>query len=218
MATARALRRHMTQEDSFPNDVQELMAYLGDMPETAQVRAIPGMGTHVPIWILGSSLYGAQLAALLGLPYAFASHFAPDALEEAIYIYRENFRPSPSLSEPYFMMAAGVCAADTDEEAQFLRTSQLRSFVNILTNNRGRLPRPSKDMRETVPPHVLARAEHMASISATGAPETIKARFGELIERYQPDELMVTGMIHDPAARMKSFTLAADVLGDIATG
>lgn len=218
MATARALRRHMTQEDSFPNDVQELMAYLGDMPETTQVRAIPGMGTHVPIWILGSSLYGAQLAAFLGLPYAFASHFAPDALEEAIYIYRENFRPSPSLSEPYFMMAAGVCAADTDEEAQFLRTSQLRSFVNILTNNRGRLPRPSKDMRETVPPHVLARAEHMASISATGAPATIKARFAELIERYQPDELMVTGMIHDPAARVKSFGLAADVLRELTTG
>lgn len=215
MATARALRRYMTQEDTFPSDVQELMAYLGDMPEAAQVRAIPGMGTHVPVWILGSSLYGAQLAAILGLPYAFASHFAPDALEEALYVYRQNFRPSEHLSQPYAMIAAGVCVADTDEEAAYLRSSQLQGFVNILTNNRGKMPRPSADIRDRVPLHILARAEHMASVSAVGSPDTVKARFAQLIDRYQPDEIMVTGMIHDQAARIRSFEMAAEVLKEM---
>lgn len=215
MQTARALRRNMTQEDSFPNDVQELLGYLGEMPENAPVRAIPGMGTNVPVWILGSSLYGAQLAAFLGLPYAFASHFAPDALQEALYVYRENFRPSAHLSEPYAMIAAGVCAADTDEEAAFLRTSQIQSFANIITNKRGRLPPPTDDISARIPPQVMARARHMMSCSATGSPGTLKTGLADLIDTYRPDELMVTGMIHDHAARVRSFEIAAEVLTDL---
>jgi luciferase family oxidoreductase group 1 len=123
MATARALRRHMAPEDTFPQDVQELLRYFDEPSEGQHVHAIPGEGTHVPIWILGSSLYGAQLAAYLGLPYAFASHFAPAMLKEALAIYRSEFRPSAYLKTPYVMIAAGVCAADTDEEATYLRSS-----------------------------------------------------------------------------------------------
>ena len=137
MATARALRRHMAPEDAFPRDVQELIGYLGDPTEGAPVRAIPGEGTHVPVWILGSSLYGAQLAAYLGLPYAFASHFAPAMLEEALAVYRRTFRPSDRLEKPHVMIAAGVCAADTDDEAEFLRSSQLLAFARLRTGTAG---------------------------------------------------------------------------------
>lgn len=215
MATARALRRYMTQNDTFPDDVQELITYLGDMPDDAPVRAIPGMGTNVPVWILGSSLYGAQLAAYLGLPYAFASHFAPDMLEEALYVYRVNFRPSETLSRPYAMIAAGVCAAETDDEAEFLRSSQLLSFANIITNNRGKLPYPTDDLDSKVPAQVMARARHMLSVSATGSPATIETQLRAIIDKYRPDELMVTGMIHDHAARIRSFDIAAGVLSEL---
>src|SRR6056297_1720228 len=128
MATARALRRHMAPDDSFPQDVQELIGYLGENAGDSQVRAIPGSGTHVPVWILGASLYGAQLAAYLGLPYAFASHFAPAMLTDAIATYRSTFRPSKYLARPYVLMAAGVCAAETDEHAAYLRSSQILAF------------------------------------------------------------------------------------------
>jgi luciferase family oxidoreductase group 1 len=214
MATARALRRHMNQEDGFPQDVQELIGYLGEDQQDAPVRAIPGMGTRVPVWILGSSLYGAQLAAYLGLPYAFASHFAPDMLEQALHVYRETFRPSDTLPEPHAMIAAGVCAAETDEEAAYLRSSQLLAFANILTNARGKLPRPTRDIADRVAPQVLAQAEHMLSCSATGSPESIRAQFAAIVDRYQPDELMVTGMIHDHEARVRSFEITAEVLAD----
>lgn len=215
MATARALRRHMAQEDSFPQDVTELLGYLGEPDSEARVRAIPGTGTHVPVWILGSSLYGAQLAAHLGLPYAFASHFAPAMLEEASDIYRSTFRPSRYLSRPYFMMAAGVCAADSDEEAAYLRTSQVLSFVRLRTGKPGPLPRPVRDLGNEVPAAVLAQVEAAFSCSAVGSPETVRQRLAALIETYRPDELMVTGMIHDHAARVKSFEIAADVLSDM---
>lgn len=215
MATARALRRHMAQEDTFPQDVQELIAYLGDVPENTSVRAIPGMGTHVPVWILGSSLYGAQLAAYLGLPYAFASHFAPDLLGQALEVYRGTFRPSKFLSKPHAMLSAAVCAADTDAEARYLRSSQLLAFANILTNNRGKLPHPTRDVAATVAQQILTRAEQMLSCSATGSPETIRSELAAIIDRYQPDELIVTGMIHDHAARVRSFEIAAVVLADL---
>jgi len=215
MATARALRRHMSQNDSFPDDVQELIGYLGDMPESASVRAIPGVGTHVPVWILGSSLYGAQLAAYLGLPYCFASHFAPDMLEEALYLYRENFRPSEALSRPYAMIAAGVCAAETDAEAELLRSSQLLSFANIITNRRGKLPYPTEDLASKITAPVMARVQHMLSCSAAGSPSAIKAQLGAILDKYQPDELMVTGMIHDHSARVRSFEIAAGVLSEL---
>lgn len=212
MATARALRRHMQQGDTFPHDVQELITYLGDMPEGAPVRAIPGMGTHVPVWILGSSLYGAQLAAHFGLPYAFASHFAPDMLEEALDVYRGTFQPSETLAEPYAVMAASVCAAETDDQAAYLRTSQLQAFANIVTNNRGKLPKPSLEAVANMPYPVRAQVDRMLSCAAVGGPATLKAQLSMLIEQFQPDELMVTGMIHDQGARIRSFEIAAEVM------
>lgn len=215
MATARALRRHMRQEDTFPQDVQELMMYLGDMPETAQVRAIPGMGTKVPVWILGSSLYGAQLAAYLGLPYAFASHFAPDLLVEALHIYRTHFQPSDRWPEPYAIVAASVCAADTDAEAAYLRSSQVQAFANIVTNNRGKLPRPTDELATKIPPHIMHEVERKLSCSATGGPDKLRSELAAIVDQYKPDELMITGMIHDHAARVRSFEIAAGVLADI---
>ena len=215
MATARALRRHMSGEDTFPQDVIELLGYLGPGAEDARVRAIPGAGTDVPVWILGSSLYGAQLAAHLGLPYAFASHFAPAMLEDAIATYRGTFRPSAWLAKPYFMMAAGVCAAETDEEAAFLRSSQMLAFARLRSGRPGKLPMPTHDLAAEVPREVLAQVRAALSCSATGSPETVRRRLGELIARHQPDELMLTGMIHDHGARLRSFEIAAEVLASM---
>jgi len=165
----------------------------------------------VPVWILGSSLYGAQLAAYLGLPYAFASHFAPAMLEEAAATYRATFRPSQHLDAPYFMMAAGVCAADTDAEADYHRSSQVLAFARIRTGRPGKLPRPTHDMSE-VPPQVMAGVEEALSCAAIGAPDSVAAGLKALIARYKPDEIMLTGMIHDHQARLKSFKIAADVM------
>lgn len=215
MATARALRRHMSPEDGFPQDVQELMGYLTDTDETSRVRAIPGQGTNVPIWLLGSSLYGAQLAAMLGLPYAFASHFAPTMLEEALHVYRTTFRPSDTLKEPYAIVAAGVCIADTDEEATFLRSSQILAFSRLRTGNPSKLPLPVDTLADHIPAPVLAQVLQAQSVSATGSPATARARLKQIIDSYQPDELMVTGMIHDPAARIRSFEMAAEILSDL---
>ncbi len=214
-ATARALRRHMAPEDSFPDDVQELIGYFGDSSDAAPVRAIPGGGTHVPVWILGSSLYGAQLAAYLGLPYAFASHFAPAMLEQALAIYRSRFRPSEHLKKPHVMIAAGVCAAETDAEATFLRSSQLLAFARLRSGRPGKLPRPTHDIGKEIPAPVMAQVEQALSCSATGSAATVKQRLRAIISTYQPDELMVTGMIHDHTARVRSFEIAADVLAEL---
>lgn len=216
MLTARALRRHMAPEDSFPQDVQELIGYFGNSPETAQVRAFPGDGTHVPVWILGSSLYGAQLAAYLGLPYAFASHFAPAMLGQALEVYRRTFRPSDRLKQPYVMMAAGVCAADSDAEADYLRSSQMLAFAQLRSGRPGKLPRPVREIEQAIPAAVLADVRQTLSCSANGSAATIRAQLGTLIDRYRPDELMITGMLHDPAARLRSFEIAADVLRGLA--
>lgn len=216
-ATAHALRRHMEANDNFPQDVQELLGYFDDASEDVQIRAIPGQGTHVPVWILGSSLYGSQLAAYLGLPYAFASHFAPAMLEEAIATYRTTFRPSQWLAKPYFMMAAGVCAAETHEEAWYLRSSQLLAFARLRTGRPGKLPLPTGDLSSEIPAAVMAQVQQALSCSATGSPETVRRDLGALVAKYQPDELMVTGMIHNHAARLKSFEISAKALSDIAT-
>ncbi len=215
MATARALRRHMAPADSFPQDVQELIGYFEEPSEHARVRAIPGQGTEVPVWVLGSSLYGAQLAAYLGLPYAFASHFAPAMLEQALAVYRETFRPSKTLARPHVMIAAGVCAAETDADAAFLRSSQVLAFARLRLGRPGKLPRPTRDLAAEIPPEVLVQVEQALSCSATGAPETVKGQLGALIERYRPDELMITGMIHDHAARLRSFEIAAKALTEL---
>lgn len=215
MATARALRRHMAPEDSFPRDVQELIGYLGDDADAAAVRAIPGTGTHVPVWILGSSLYGAQLAAYLGLPYAFASHFAPAMLAEALEVYRSTFRPSERLEKPHAIMAVGVCAAETDAEAAFLRSSQLLAFARLLSGRPGKLPRPTHDVDQEISAPVMAQVRQAMSCSAIGSARTVKRQLGELINTFRPDELMITGMIHDHAARIRSIEIAANVLADL---
>ena len=214
MATARALRRHMESSDQFPEDVLELMTYLGD-PLTdrvggQQVRAIPGEGSHVPVWILGSSLYGAQLAAYLGLPYAFASHFAPALLAQAAETYRATFRPSAVLASPYFMMAVGLAAAETDAEAEYLRSSQVLAFARLRLGKPGKLPAPQADLSE-IPPQHRADVEQALSVSAVGAPATVRTQLQALIARYRPDEIMLTGMLHDHAARLKSHRIGAEV-------
>ncbi|WP_435168141.1 LLM class flavin-dependent oxidoreductase [Falsirhodobacter sp. 1013] len=215
MGTARALRRNLQAGDTFPQDVVELIEYFDEAPLNAQIRAIPGEGTQVPVWILGSSLFGAQLAAYLGLPYAFASHFAPQALEEAIATYRETFRASRFLDKPYFMLAANVFAADTDEEAAYLRTSQQQAFANLRLGRPGRLPRPVRNIEEVVPAAYLAASNEALAIAATGSADTVRKQLGILVDRYKPDEVMVTGMIHDHAARKRSFTIAAEALRDL---
>ncbi|MFN4100083.1 MAG: LLM class flavin-dependent oxidoreductase [Pararhodobacter sp.] len=209
--TMRALRRHMQAEDTFPQDVMELLTYFGDNPD-ARVQAVPGTGTQVPLWILGSSLYGAQLAAYLGLPYAFASHFAPAALDEALAIYRSSFRPSDYLKRPYAMVAAGCFAAETDDEARYLRSSQLLAFARLRSGSPGKLPRPQKDISAEVPAHMLRQVEGALSFSATGGPATLEAELRGLIARTQPDELILTGAIHDPAKRIRSIEIASEVM------
>ena len=217
MGTARALRRYMEGADTFPQDVSELLGYLADAAPDARVRAVPGQGSHVPVWILGSSLFGAQFAAYMGLPYAFASHFAPQMLEDALRTYRATFRPSAYLAKPYVMVAAGVCAAETDDEARYLRSSQVLSFARLRTGQPGKLPRPVEDVAAHVPAPMMRMVEEAMSVSAVGSPETVHRGLSQIVARYRPDELMVTGMIHDHAARVRSFEIAAAALADIQT-
>ena len=215
MLTARALRRSMDQTDTFPQDVMELVAYLDDPVEGAKIRAVPGMGTKVPIWILGSSLYGAEMAAYYGLPYAFASHFAPAELSNASKIYRRKFKPSKHLDKPHFMMAINVFAAATDAEGAYLRTSIQQAFINLRTGRPGPLPAPVADLEALVGPVAIEMVEDALRISAVGAPETVKAKLAELTSIYQPDEVIITGQIHDHASRLNSFRIAAQAMKEL---
>ncbi|PZQ96583.1 MAG: alkane 1-monooxygenase [Cereibacter sphaeroides] len=210
--TMRALRRGLDGADSFPQDVMELINYFRDPAPATGVRAIPGQGTHVPVWILGSSLYGAQLAAHFGLPYAFASHFAPGDLTQAIAVYRESFRPSEFLAEPRFMLAINVFGAETDAEGVYLRSSQRQAFVNLRTGRPGKLPRPVENLEATADPMMLRMADQALSVAAVGSPETVRRDLSALIARYQPDEVILTGMIHDHSARLRSFEIAAEAM------
>ena len=212
-----ALRRGMQSGDRFPEDVAELMGYLGDAQPGARVMAHPGQGTHVPVWILGSSLYGAQLAAHFGLPYAFASHFAPDALEDAVAIYRRDFRPSAMWKKPHFMLAANVFAADTDAEGAYLRTSMQQAFVRLRTGQPGKLPRPVEDIDAEVGVQMRQAVDQALRVTASGSRKTVKAQLAELIDRYQPDEMILTGQIHNHLARVRSFEITAEVMKEIAT-
>lgn len=214
-AVMRAMRRGMGGGDHFPDDVAELMSYLGDPDPRAPVRAHPGEGTHVPIWILGSSLYGAQLAAHFGLPYAFASHFAPDALEEATAVYRRDFKPSEVCPAPRFMLAVNVFAADTDEEGAYLRTTMQQAFARLRTGRPGKLPRPVRDIDAEIGAGMRQGVDQALRISAVGNPETVKRELEALIAQHRPDELILTGQIHDHAARLRSFEIAADVMQDM---
>lgn len=208
MATARALRRNMEASDQFPQDVMELIHYLDSPDPQARIHAFPGEGSQVPVWILGSSLYGAQLAAWLGLPYAFASHFAPAQLAEAAQVYRSTFRPSPWRQTPHFMMAVGLCAAATDAEAQFLRSSQVLSFARLRTGQPGRLPPPQADLSH-IPAQVMEGVNQALSCAAVGSPDTVQRQLAALIATHQPDEVMLTGMMHSHAARLTSFRIGA---------
>ena len=212
MATARALRRNLGGGDNFPQDVLELMAYLGE-PEPGQlVQAFPGQGTHVPIWILGSSLFGAQLAAHLGLPYAFASHFAPGLVAEAFATYRAGFRPSAQLARPHAMLAVNIFAAETDAEGRRLMSSMQLGFARLRSGRPGPLPRPVEDIAAVIDPATLASVNEALSYSAVGAPGTVRAALEGFVARHAPDELILTGHIHDHAARMRSFEIAAEVM------
>jgi luciferase family oxidoreductase group 1 len=212
--TARALRQHLVRdEDAFPQDVVELQAYLADAKPGQAVRAIPGMGTHVPIWLLGSSLYSAQLAAYLGLPFAFASHFAPDLLMEALEIYRRTFRPSADWPKPHAMVGINVVAADTDEQAAQLFTSIQQRFLGMQRGVRGPLPRPiDPAVMETMwNPREKAAVANMLSASAVGGPATLRRQLAAIVEQTGADELIAAGAIHDHAARLHSYELLAEV-------
>jgi len=210
-ATARALRRYMAGADTFPDDVVELLGFLGD-DDGGPVRAFPGTGTKVPVWILGSSTFGAQLAAYLGLPYAFASHFAPDFLHQAVAVYRAQFRPSVWLERPYVVMGMGCFAAETDAEAVYLRSSTQLSFAYLRTGRPGKLPRPVADVDALIAPSVRAGVEHALSCSVRGGRAALRDGFARLTRPVQPDEVMLASQIHDPAARAESYRIAAEVL------
>ncbi|MBD8893243.1 LLM class flavin-dependent oxidoreductase [Roseibium litorale] len=218
MMTMRALRRKADASDSFPEDVVELMGYLDDLQEDVKIRAVPGTGTKVPVWILGSSTYGAQMAAYYGLPYAFASHFAPAELGNAIRIYRHSFRPSKYLEKPHFMMAVNTFAADTDEEGAYLRSSMQQAFINLRTGRPGPLPRPVEDLEALVGPAMLHAVNEALSISAYGSRDSVMRKLAGFVAKYQPDEVILTGHIHDPAARIRSFQIAADIMTELNGG
>lgn len=211
-AVMQALRRGLGA-DRFPDDVLELLGYLGPRRPDMPVHAHPGEGTQVPVWILGSSLYGASLAAAFGLPYAFASHFAPNDLEDALALYRQRFQPGPWGETPRFMLAVNAIAAPTDEEAMVLRTSSLLSFARLRTGNPGKLPPPVEDIHAVVPATVLPAVEKALSVAAIGSPQTVRRQLEALIERHKPDELILTGNIFDPEARQRSFRLTAEAMG-----
>ena len=210
--TARALRRNLAASaEEFPQDVIELMAYLGPPDPTRLVRAIPGEDTQVPIWILGSSLFGAQLAAALGLPFAFASHFAPAQMQQAIELYRTQFRPSRQLQSPYVMVGYNVFAADTDAEAELLASSMQQAFVALRSGRPGKLPPPVPGYLDSLAPMERAMLEQVLSCSAIGAPDTVQARMASFIERVQPDELIITSQMFDHPARLHSYEIVATV-------
>ncbi|MFL6734877.1 MAG: LLM class flavin-dependent oxidoreductase [Sphingomicrobium sp.] len=205
-AAAYALRRNLaSDENQFPRDVVELMDYF--RVTERRVRAVPGEGLTIPVWILGSSLFGAQLAAMLGLPYAFASHFAPAMMEEAIDLYHRRFEPSEQLDRPYVMLGFNCFAADTDEEAQLLATSVQQAFVNLRTGNAGKLPPPKPGYCDDLPAPARAMLEQALSCSAIGTAASVRSSLDAFIARTGADELMVTSQIYDPAARVRSYEL-----------
>ena len=212
MATARALRRDVNAAaEQFPQDVLELQSYFAE-PEPGQtIRAVPGAGLNVPLWILGSSLFGAQLAAMLGLPFAFASHFAPDYLMQALEIYRTRFEPSKQLDRPHAMVGANVLVADTDDEARRQFTSQQQSFINLRRGRPTQVPPPIDDIGTYWSPPEQAMVERALAVSFVGAPATVSQGLAAFIESVNPDELMITAHIHDQSARLRSVELAAGV-------
>ena len=212
-AATRALRRYYEGAEGFPNDVVELLQYFEPVQAGQLVRAVPGAGVEVEAWILGSSLFGAQLAAGLGLPYAFASHFAPDLLEPALSIYRQTFRPSPRLERPHVMLALNVVVAESDREARRLFTSQQLGFINLRRGRPGLVPPPVDDLAAVSTPQERMGVDQALACAVIGAPETVRRGVAAFVERHRPDELMLTANVFDHAARLRSFELAAGLLG-----
>ncbi len=210
--TLRALRRDPARADRFPQDVMELQGYLGPVQPGQKIEAVPGSNTQVPLWILGSSLFGAQLAAELGLPYGFASHFAPQALDMAVRIYRERFKPSEQLSEPYVLIGANVIAAESDAEARYLATSQQMSFANLVRGQRNLMLPPIDYIDDYWSPMEKAQASQMLECSVIGGPATIKAGIEQLLERTRADEIMVVSDMFDPVKRFRSFELIRNAI------
>lgn len=213
--TARALRRYFEAADQFPRDVMELQAFLGDPVEGQRVTAWPGAGSKVPVWLLGSSLFSAELAAHLGLPFAFASHFAPELLLQALQTYRAGFRPSKQLAQPYAMAAFNVFAADTDAEAQRLSTSMQQAFAAVVTGKPGRLKPPVDDINTVLDARQLAAVESRLTYAAIGGVETVRSKLREFIALTGVDEVMVTGMVFDIEPRIRSLEVTAEAMAGL---
>ena len=210
--TGHALRRTLHSDpNQFPQDVIELKGYLGSTCQPQQrVTAVPGFGSEVPLYILGSSLFGAQLAAILGLPFAFASHFAPDAMMRAITLYRQEFEPSEQLEKPHVILGYNICAADTEEEALLLRSSGLQAFLNLRQGNPGPLPKPDPNFEANLSDTDRAMLQHVSSASAVGTKDSVGGQVHAFLEKTQADELIVVSQIHDHDARCKSYDIAFD--------
>ena len=214
-ATARALRRYFESADSFPNDLLELMSYFREPEPGQRVTAVPGAGLRVPIFLLGSSDFSARLAAELGLPFGFASHFAPDYLHAALEIYRSEFQPSPELQKPYIIVGAGIYAANTDEEARRLFSSAQLQTLNLIRGNPTKLQPPNERLEQLWTAHERAAIEHRTKYAVVGSPESVRQRFREILEETRADELIVTAQIFDHAARLRSFEIGAEILRNI---
>ena len=212
VAATRALRRYYAAAEEFPADVMELLQYFEPVQQGQAVRAVPGAGVDVEVWILGSSLFGAQLAARLGLPYAFASHFAPDMLEQAVTVYRATFRPSSRLARPHVMLALNVVAADSDAEARRLFTSQQLGFINLRRGRPGLVQPPVEDLAAVSTAEERAGVDRALACAVIGAPEMVARGIAAFVARHRPDELMLTANVFDHTARLRSFELMAEVL------
>ncbi len=208
-ATARALRRYFDSAEAFPDDVAELLRWFEPAQPGQPVRAVPGAGVEVPVWLLGSSLFSARLAAAFGLPFAFASHFAPAAMDEALALYRHEFRPCLRLAQPYAMLAANVVAADTSALARRLFTTQQQAFVNLRRGRPGLIPPPIDDIEAFWTPLEKAGVEQALACAVVGDPAEVGDGLRDFVARHRPDELMLTANLHDHAARLRSFELAA---------
>jgi luciferase family oxidoreductase group 1 len=211
-ATARALRREISDDGSeFPRQLNELRVFLQPASPEAQVQAVPGQGIDIPIWLLGSSSYSAQLAAHLGLPFAFAGQFSPDYMMTALQLYRETFRPSDALSAPYAMVGVNVFAAPTDEEALHLATSQQQMHLSLVRGRPGKLPPPVDNMDDAWLPHERAAVEAMLRASIVGSPSSVKQKLQAFLDATQADEIMINTMIYEHAARVRSYDIVADI-------
>lgn len=209
----RALRKDLHRAaEMFPQDVEELIALVTGEPQLP-IKATPGLGATIEFWMLGSSLFGAQLAAKLGLPYAFAAHFAPDHLDAALELYRTRFEPSVQCEKPHVMVAMNVFAADTEDEARTIASSQQQSFVRLRTGQPGKLPPPISGFADTLPPPARAMLDHIGQASAVGTPAQVKASVNAMLGRTQADEIILSGATYDPDIRIRSLTLAMEALG-----